>query len=203
MNLDDVAKKLAQYILALKDFKFVSPEIPYNHMGATITDAILQSGLNYKTVVKPRVDEILQKYSEAKTTTAFQNLLKKTGVSKVLRWKNKEKPNRIIALTNLLSSEGIETEGELKLWLQDEKHLALLDGVRGVGNKTIDYLKLLSGIQTSAIDRHLLRFISEAGICVRSYPEAREIVNRTADLIGKERALLDHSLWKYMSEKFR
>ncbi len=34
-----------------------SRNLTNNHMAATIIDGILQAGLNYKTVVKPRVDK--------------------------------------------------------------------------------------------------------------------------------------------------
>ncbi len=201
MSVDNKANSLAKYINTLSGFSYVAPEIPYNHMGATISDAILQSGLNYKTVVKPRIDGILAKYPEAKTTSAFLRILNQIGANKLLRWRDSEKPNRILALANLFISEGIETESQLRTWLEDEEHIASLGKLRGVGNKTIDYLRLLSGISTSAIDRHLLGFISEAGINVSGYSEAKDVINRTADLIGKDKSLLDHSIWKYMSEK--
>ena len=202
MNVDNKAKSLAKYISTLSDFSYVEPDIPYNHMGATISDAILQSGLNYKTVVKPRIDEILEKYPDAKTTSAFLRILNEIGPNKLLRWQDSEKPNRVLELVNLFIAEGIENEKQLKIWLKDKKHIALLEKVRGVGNKTIDYIKLLSGNRsTSAIDRHLLGFISEAGISVNGYSEAKDVINGAADLIGKDKSLLDHSIWKYMSEK--
>jgi len=194
-------EKLAQYISSLKDFKFVDPEIPYDHMGATITDAILQSGLNYKSVVKPRVEEILEKYQEAKSTSTFMALLREVGANRVLRWNNMEKPNRVLALTKFFEKEGIQTESDLKAWFENENRLSQLQNVRGVGDKTIDYLRLLSGIKTNAIDRHLLNFISQAGVSVNGYSEANQLINNVADFIGRDKAVLDHSIWKYMSEK--
>ncbi|MGA3060793.1 MAG: hypothetical protein ABSD92_10535 [Candidatus Bathyarchaeia archaeon] len=195
------AEIIAKYVQSIKDFKFVDPEIPYYHMGATIADAILQSGLNYKTVVKPRIDDILEKYPEAQATSAFLKLLTEEGPNKILRWNNSEKPNRVIALTNFFVANKIESENDLKAWLEDESHISSLKDVRGVGNKTVDYLRILSGIKTNAIDRHLLNFISQAGIEVDDYSEANQLINEVADFMGKDKALLDHSIWKYMSEK--
>ena len=43
----------------------------YCHMGATLTDTVLQAGLNYRSVVLPRVSRILDLYPNAKTTTSF------------------------------------------------------------------------------------------------------------------------------------
>lgn len=201
MSTENKAKKLAEYIDTLKDFKYVEPEIPYFHMGATITDAMLQSGIKYKTVVKPRVEKIHHNYPEAKTTSGFLNVIEKIGPRKLFSWRDSEKPRRIYEVAKFFSQEGIEIEAQLKNWLEKEQNTTKLDAVRGVGNKTIDYFKFLSGTSTSAIDRHLLNFLKKAGININCYTEAKEVINRTADLIGKDKSLLDHSVWKYMSEK--
>ena len=52
-------------------------------MGATITDAMLQAGVKWKTVVKPRRDNII-KYPEARTTTGFHNLLLKVDIKEII-----------------------------------------------------------------------------------------------------------------------
>jgi hypothetical protein len=192
---------LANYIKSLSDFKYVKPDVPYGHMGATIVDAMLQAGLRYETVVKPRVDKIHHEYPDAKTTSGFSDLIKTQDLKKILDWNNSEKPNRIIDVTNFFLNESIENEPQLKVWLENEENLVKLDGVKGVGNKTLDYFKFLTGIPTTAIDRHLLNFLNSAGITTNSYQEAKEMVNKTADSLKVDRTLLDHSIWKYMSEK--
>jgi len=179
----------------------VEPEIPYNHMGATIADATLQPGVKYETVVKPRVRRIREGYPEARTTSGFLKVLTEIGPEKLLNWRDSEKPRRVSEAAQFLAKEGIETEAQLGIWLKKEQNLAKLDTVRGVGNKTIDYFKILAGIPAVAVDRHLLNFLKEAGVEVTSYREAREVIDRTADMIGKSRSLLDHSIWKYMSDR--
>lgn len=201
MSPNDKAKSLAEYIDTIWDFKYVEPEIPYNHMGATITDAMLQSGIKYETVVKPRVRKIYDNYPEAQTTSGFLKVIERIGTKKLLDWQDSEKPRRIFEVTIFFAQEGIETEAQLKTWLEKEENTIKLDKIRGVGNKTIDYFRLLSGISTSAVDRHLLNFLINANIIVSNYFEAKEVINRTADLIGKDRSLLDHSIWEYMSKK--
>ena len=51
------AQKLAEYILTGSEFEVCDPTpCPYNnHIGALFTDIILQAGVNYATVVHPRV----------------------------------------------------------------------------------------------------------------------------------------------------
>jgi len=68
--MEDNAKALVKYIGTLTDFQIVDPSYPYNHMGATITDAMLQAGINYEAVVKPRVNCVYG-YYEAKTTSGL------------------------------------------------------------------------------------------------------------------------------------
>jgi hypothetical protein len=201
MSIISKARRLTKYIDTLTDFKYVEPEIPHNHMGATITDAMLQSGIKYETVVKPRVDRIYDNYPEAKTTSGFLKVIERIDLKNLLDWHDSEKPRRILEVTKFLAKEGIETEIQLKEWLERNQNIAKLDSVRGVGNKTIDYFRFLSGTPTSAIDRHLLNFLKKAGISISGYTEAKEVINSAADLIGKDRSLFDHSIWLYMSKK--
>ena len=81
-------------------------------MGATICDAILQAGTKYDTVVRPRVARVREIYPEATTTSAFRRLLREEGAKKVLAWRDEEKPNRVVGLTEFLIGKGIEIEAE-------------------------------------------------------------------------------------------
>ena len=95
MNREEKTKKLVGYINSLSDFNFLSPVYPYGHMGATITDAMLQAGLTWETTVKPRVERV-KGYKEANTTSGFLNLLNRVEIKDLLDWNDDEKPNRII-----------------------------------------------------------------------------------------------------------
>lgn len=69
-------KKLAQYVRALPDFVvYKTIDGNYNHIGATVADAVLQSNMRYATHVKPRVNRILFTYPKARTTSAVLRLL--------------------------------------------------------------------------------------------------------------------------------
>jgi hypothetical protein len=61
------------------------------------------------------------------------------------------------------------------------------------------HLKILVGLSVAAMDRHLFGFLERAGIGKLNYERSQEIVHRTADLMKLDRALLDHSIWLYMS----
>jgi hypothetical protein len=77
-------EQVVAYVQSLEKLQKLPPMEPYHHMGATITDAVLQSGINYERVVKPRV-EMVRGYDEARTTTGFLRLLQREGVSKLIK----------------------------------------------------------------------------------------------------------------------
>jgi len=172
---------LAEFVAALDDFRMVEDlAVPYNHMGATITDAVLQAGLRYETVVRPRVQHVMEAFPEAATTSGFLRLLRDRGGEEVVRWTHPEKLGRMEAVAELF--------------------VAKLAAVRGMGPKTIGYFKILCGEKdTAAIDVHLMRFLERAGVKVRDYDHARQVVAEAAPLLGVFAARLDHSMWTYMS----
>lgn len=111
---------MVRYIASLEQFTYVDyADGNYNHMGATI--AILQSGTKYDTVVRPRIARIRELYPEATTTSVFRQLLREEGAKKVLAWRDDEKPNRVVGLTEFLLGEGRETEAELISWLEADQ----------------------------------------------------------------------------------
>jgi hypothetical protein len=196
----DHADALLHYLNALGDFVLEPAMNPYHHVGATLTDAILQAGLSYETVVRPRVQRV-QRIPEASTTTGFLTVIRREGIAEVLRGWSEEnrKPKTLVAVLELLAADGVESEDQLREWLTTPANRDKLRKVHGVGPKTIDYLQILVGAQSVAPDVHLLRLLSLAGVPSLSYEEAREIVCCTADRMGVPRATLDHSIWRYMS----
>lgn len=138
------------HVRVLEDFELVEdPALPYHHMGATITDAVLQAGLRYETTVWPRVRHVMG-IPEAATTTGFLTVLRERGGEEVLRWTHEEKLGRMYAVAELFIAEGVETEEDLLVWLcagssdlartaQCEANATRLLAVRGIGPMTVDY----------------------------------------------------------------
>ena len=196
-ELCNYATKLVNFIQT-KEFAPVTQRKPYYHMGATITDAILQAGLNYHHVVYPRVLKILVEYSDYKTTCDFIILMQVLPLTEIVNFKNSKKLQRIRDLSWFLYNNGIENEDQLAKWLDAEKNVSLLRKVNGIGPKTVDYLKILSGNQAIAIDRHLFTFLEMAGIYHCSYDEASLIYARAAELLNISQYELDKKIWLYM-----
>ena len=102
------AEKLIQYIYKTEhNFAPVTQRTPYNHMGATIVDSILQAGLNYKTVVYPRVKKLILSYPDYKTTCDFLILIQTIPLTNLINWTNEVKINRIKELSWFLYNNSI------------------------------------------------------------------------------------------------
>jgi len=196
------AEKLAQYVLSLPDFEFYKTiDGNYNHIGATVADAVLQANMRYATHVKPRINRILATYPDARTTSSALALVADIGAIEFLSWRGVDRAERFSNVLALFASEGIETDDDLKIWLSDDANLSKLDDIKGVGLKTLDYFKILVGLPTSAIDRHLMNFLGLADLTPCGYCEAQAIINATADLLEVGREYFDHSIWQYMSKR--
>ena len=175
----------------------------YNHMAATAADAILQANLRYETHVAPRVEAIPVKYPEAKTTSAALHVLESVPATEFLNWRGQDRADRFVALLKLFQANRIETEDDLKRCFVERPGLIepQLLAQRGIGLKTVSYLKILVGLQTSAVDRHLFRFLEEAGLHYSNEIAAQSLINAAADRLNIQQALFDHSIWHYMKDK--
>lgn len=201
MNILKKAKKLNDYVNALSDFNIYITDDDYNHLGLTLADAILQANRNYEIHVEPRIKRIQKLYPEAYNLEGLKKVIKNISVNEFLKLRGKVRVKRFMDLLNLCSEENIRTESDLYDWLHDPNNLNKLRNIKGIGPKTVDYLKILVSFETNAVDRHLLKFIENAQIKISGYDEAHRIINTTADLLNVKRSDFDHSIWKYMTEK--
>lgn len=201
MTLSD-PERLAQYVRSLPGFEFYETiDGDYDHIGATVADAVLQANMRYKTHVKPRVNRILAQYPDARTTSSVLHLLKSIPATTFLSWRGEDRAERFSRVLDVFAAEGIETEADLREWLSQESNLLKLRSIKGIGPKTIDYFKILVGVSTSAIDRHVLNFLGLAGLAPCGYLDAQAIINATADILSVDRAYFDHSIWQFMSRR--
>jgi endonuclease III len=198
LKIREDTEKLVRFI-GNKKFEPITQRTPYYHMGATITDSVLQAGLNYRHVVYPRILQLLTKFSDYTTTCDFLILMQTIPLSSLINWKNESKLQRIHELSWVLFSNGVENENQLAVWLNIDESIKKLAQINGVGPKTIDYLGMLSGNQAIAIDRHLFKFLELAGIFNYSYHEANQVYSTAAELMNMSKYELDKKVWNYMA----
>jgi len=204
MNCIKDARKLANYINSLKDSFQTIPapdQLSYTHIGALYTDIILQAGLNYNSVVKPRVQRILLNYRDEHTISKFQELIAKESLEIVIMWKHSEKLNRMIRLINYSIQNDINCWYDLKIHLTKKENRDELLKLNGFGPKTLDYLLKLLKFDIVAVDRHIYSFVEMANIKAIDYYYTKNVVEFAADLLEVSRACIDYSIWNYMTNK--
>ena len=201
MNFVKEARVLVNYIQSLESFSIldVPNKFAYSHMGALFTDLVLQSGLNYAQVVRPRVLRVLNEYPEASTVNSFNNLIKDKGLIEILNWKHPVKINRMVNLVEFSLKNNIDTCIDFKDYLSEKVNHEHFLELNGIGPKTLDYtLKLLS-FDTIAVDRHIKSFLKKSGLNISEYQATKHIVEFAADYMNVNRATIDYSIWKFMS----
>lgn len=204
MNFAKEARKLADFINELEDnFTFYSMESEYNytHVGALITNIILQAGLNYNTVVKPRVEKVLLQYPNDNTTNKFQELINRDGLENIINWKHHTKLNRMYDFIHFLRDNNIDTCFDLKKYLQQYENQREILNLEGIGPKTVDYLLKLLNFDVVAVDRHIYNFVEMAEVEIKGYDYTKRTVEYAADFLDIPRKTLDYSIWSYMSNK--
>jgi hypothetical protein len=174
---------------------------PLRHVGAILADAALQAGLNYRTVVKVRIDRIVLDFPEAATLSGTFKAIAFVGVAEFLQWHHHTKVSRFACLADLLRNESIDDFHELRTWLQYPSCREKLRAIHGVGPKTVDYLCGLVGLDFIAVDRHIRTFASDAGVKAVDYYFLQMVVSYAADLLGVSRRHFDASIWTYVSNK--
>lgn len=199
MTFDEKVEILVRHIRNHTSLVMVTEiDGPYGHMGATLADAVLQAGLRYETVVMPRVEYIRRTFPAATTTSSFAAVIEQCGASEVLQIKGR-KPATMRLLIDLLRRQGIETEDQLKSWLDRPANRFKLHDINGIKEKTADYLHNLVGGKNVAVDRHLFSFLAEAGLGTDNYADAQELIRGAAGVLGVSPEILDHSIWRHFS----
>jgi hypothetical protein len=171
------------------------------NIAAIMVDAVFQAGLNYRTVVLPRVWSVARSFPKLDSLRALEAAMRTRTFATALNWVHAEKPQRLRELVAFLRMQGLETIRDLRAWLGSAVHRERLRTVRGVGYKTVDYLAKLVGLPTIAVDRHAHRLLREVGIIARGYVDARRILEFAADLLCISRSAFDRLMWDTLSAR--
>jgi hypothetical protein len=175
------------------------PRPTLDHMGAVIADAVLQAGLNYASVVRPRVIAILENYPETARVSEVAKLVENRQTATFLRWSHPTKVARFEQLVLFLSRSSIESSEDLRSHLGCADFRVLLRTVNGVGPKTVDYLACLVGIDSIAVDRHVRTYAQRAGVDTQDYDYLQEVFCCAADLLRVPRRAFDAWVWREQS----
>ncbi|WP_263770125.1 hypothetical protein [Propionivibrio soli] len=172
------------------------PRATCEHLGAVLADSVLQAGLNYANVVRPRVLAILRTYPKADTISALLKLIQERRTGEFLNWRHHEKVTRFETLVNFLGEWGIEGVQDLRTNLAAEQFRDAIQTINGVGPKTVDYMACLVGIDSIAVDRHVRSFAKTVGVENDDYFFLRKSFCCAADLLMLPRREFDAWLWR-------
>jgi hypothetical protein len=171
------------------------------HIGAILADSVLQAGLNYRSVVRPRVERIRNLYPYASTTEALVNIVSAGRVSEFLVWNHPVKIRRFESLVTAMDSLQVQDARELRTALEDEQFCSALQGLNGIGPKTVDYMACLVGIESVAVDRHIRSYAVKAGVERDEYQFLKRVFCSAADLLSVSRRGFDAWVWRRESER--
>ena len=171
-----------------------------NHIGAVLADSILQAGLNYRSVVRPRIHRILLNYPQANVINNLITIVKNGETPQFLNWEHHEKIFRFDTIVQVMYESNITDTDCLRENLGNNRFCKELQNIRGVGPKTVDYMSCLVGVESVAVDRHVRSFAKRAGIIDMNYHYLKNIFCFAADLLSISRRGFDAWIWQIESQ---
>ncbi|MEU4097918.1 hypothetical protein [Streptomyces sp. NPDC026673] len=175
------------------------PHRGWTHMGAVICDASFHARRKYKSTIRPRLIQLQTAWPDAATVRGFQARLATEDLAVAMNFRSPRRVATAHAITHLLVTENVDTREELCTWLGRQTSRDALRRLKGMGPKSVDYLGNLVGRSQVAVDVHLRAFAAQAGVTGLGYEELRAVYEQTADLLGHDRAGLEHAVWRHMS----
>lgn len=173
----------------------------YSNLGAVIADTALQAGTNYERVVWPRIKAYLAEYGELTTLTDFVALADSVGLGTVFNWKGQRKVKVMQDLIAFCAANDVNTVDDLAQLLRRTDVRGQLMEIKGVKEKSANYIAMLVGVEAIAVDRHLRTFADLAelppSLDFASLATAYEIA---AGILGITPRTMDHSVWTWATE---
>jgi len=118
-----------------------------------------------------------------------------------LNWKENDKPRRVLAVAKCLHELSIETVDELRFIIDDPDFMKALKDIRGIGNRHIDYLKLLLEIPCMNTQEYTNTFLTESGVLTVPKEEISAIWEETARLFQKKTCDLLLCVCRYLDNQ--
>lgn len=198
MNLD--AERLVEYMDAhgIDGGRMITRG--WHHIGALITDSVLQRRQKYKATVFPRVQALVREWPDAETTSGFKTRIEQGGLSDIIRWNGYQRLRQIDEMVAAFEAEWIDDVASLHQRLQEspkrEEFRTALRKVHQVGPKTVDYMDILAGVETgTAVDSRIRKHRKSAGVSNLTYAHVQGAMRKAADLRNWRHGDLDAALW--------
>ena len=172
-----------------------------SHMGRLIADSVLQRRQKYTATVQPRVERFERERPEAATTAGFLEFARDGDLSQALNWRGTGRLALMTEIAQALDDLGIESvEGLRDAFASDvtsDATSARLRGIKGVGRKTVNYLKILAGLDFCAIDTRIKNFAAGAGIEDLCASHLEDVIADAAAARNTTVRSIDAAVWAY------
>ncbi|MFF9217423.1 HhH-GDP family DNA glycosylase [Streptomyces viridosporus] len=172
----------------------------WTHMGAVICDASFHARRKYKSTIRPRLVQLQSAWPDAATVRGFQAHLATESLAVAMNFKSPSRVATAHGITDLLAARGVDTRDDLHAWLEHRDNRIALRAVKGVGEKTVDYIGNLVGRSQVAVDVHLRAFAADAGVVGLHYEELQAVYEEAAAVLGHEAGGLEHAVWRFKSK---
>ncbi len=205
MSVSNDAKSLLDHAATVGVDLTQAAVVHRTHLGSVIVDAVLQARQSYKNTVAPRVVEFERNQPGAVTLEGFLAFLETGELREAIRWHGATRLNRIGLIAAALADCNVDTVSDLHDAFAAEVTDKVLEyrlrQIDGVGRKTVNYLRILSGIDACAIDMRLKRFAAEAGIGNLSVRHLEEVIAEAAREAHTTLRAIDAAMWAYGQER--
>ena len=174
-------------------------------------DAVLQIHRKYEGVVKPRLAYFQRNWPDIFSLSDLKQLIELYGHEGFVKVWNYQYTERVQTLELLVDwfldykrERGIDNDLEaIRHWARRPYSQPLsANGVRGIGIKTTQYIRILAGVDTVAPDTHILDAVNDAfdAFGVSAGPEtAIVLLEAAAREMGVSARKLDYAIWKIYS----
>lgn len=158
---------------------------PIEHLGALLAATILQGSSSFERVVKKRIARIEEKYPSCLTVSQIRReIIEQKKTHEFLELRHGVKTYRFERFVELIAQHGIESRADLKEALKKEEFCKELLRLDGIGNKSIDFLKINIGLFSIAVDKSLKQFALSAGVNKRNYNFLRDAYLEATRILG-------------------
>lgn len=143
--------------------------------------------------------------ADAATTQGLLTRLASEDLRQALNWKGPKRVGKVEPMARVLWSHRIDDVPGFRETLRDPVRRAAvrsdLDGVWGVGRKTLNYLNILVGDSDAvAIDARITSVARAAGITRLTPAYLEDVITEAADRGGWRPGVLDAAMWKHTQD---
>ena len=108
-----VARALAEYVRSLTDFRVVSPEPPWGHIGMTLVAVLYAPHMRYETVLG-RAMRLRDDHPDAVTTGQFARTIQELGLPHLVDINNPQARDAVVEVIDILHEAVLETEEDVR-----------------------------------------------------------------------------------------